>query len=177
MEAEEIKGVVPEVRIPGAMGINTYALYVSTRRLVFIQTSKGYHVMGGALFGAVGAMAGHMASESQKKTFRDQSMFQNIDLDSLLRSSKANKEMTLDGIVELRLKKGLGSHRITVFQMKKNKKKVTLDGFLVPPQDYLKYYKKQGQKGKQTVLQYANEAHSLLSTVLSSKLKSDYTGV
>jgi hypothetical protein len=173
MDSEEIRGVVPEVRIPGAMGINTFELYVSTKRLVFIQTSKGYQALGGAMFGAVGAAVSGLASEKGKTSNLGQQV-QNIDLDTLLKSKKGNKEFLLNDITQLRLKKGMGSHRISIFVMKKNKNKIIFDGFLVPPQDYLKYYKKEGLKTKQISLQYVKETESVLNTVLSDRINSNY---
>jgi hypothetical protein len=174
METEEIKGVIPEVRLPGAFGVNTFELYVSTKRLVFIQTSKGYQAVGGALGGAVGAVISQRAAEKNKKTTADLAPLQNVNLDELLKTNKGNKEFPLDGITELRLKKGMATNRLSIFGLKKNKSKLVLDGFLVPPQDYLKHYKSEGFKTKEISLQYVKEAESVMNSVLQDRIKSDY---
>lgn len=174
METEEIKGVIPEVRLPGAFGVNTYQMYVSTKRLVFIQTSKGYQAVGGALGGAVGAVISQRASEKSKKKASEYDLLQNVNLDELLKTNKGNKEFPLEGIIELRLKKGMASNRISIFGLKKNKNKLVLDGFLVPPQDYLKNYKSEGFKTKEISLQYVKEAETIMNSVLQDRIKSDY---
>jgi hypothetical protein len=171
---EKIIGVIPEVRVQGAFGINTYLIYVTTKRLVFIQSSKGYEMVGGMVFGVVGALASAGAAEKSKKKALKWASHQNVDLDALLKSEKGNKEFSLNEIKRIRIKRYNYVNKLMILTLKKNKPKIVLSGVLVPPQEYLKYYKRKGYKKNRIIYKYIKEVESVMNSVLPNKIKSDY---
>ena len=170
MQKEEIKGIIPEVRLPGAFGFNSNVLFVSTKRLVFIQLTRGYQILIGGL---VGAIFDTYRSKAGDKPITDPTILKKINLDALIRSKKSNKVIYLHGIKEIGIRRWLGAIKFSIFGFKKNKKKLLMDGFLIPPKNYFKRYKNAGFKPKEINRRYALEARNILVTVLFNRIKFD----
>ncbi|MCK5547799.1 MAG: hypothetical protein KAI64_02210, partial [Thermoplasmata archaeon] len=76
---EEITALIPEVGHRGKHGLDSYAIFITTKRLVFIQTKKGHNGLG-FIYGAIGsAIASAIESYFDKKKPKLK-LNQNIDL-------------------------------------------------------------------------------------------------
>ncbi|UCE36698.1 MAG: hypothetical protein JSW00_14455 [Thermoplasmata archaeon] len=170
MDEERKLGLIPQVRIPGALGVNIYAILITTRRLLFIRTSKGY---GFILGGAVGAAIGSYYGDKGTRPFTDPAILRDIDINTL-KEEKGNKDILIDNITKVKLKKGLAANKLSIYGLKKNKKKLLLEGYLVPPSGYTKGYKEEGLDSKEISLRYIQETESIFQTVLLDRIERNY---
>jgi hypothetical protein len=170
MTNDEITGVIPSVRMRGAFGINIYAMVLTKTRIAFIRTE--YEGYSGVVGLAAEAATKRNLRKLGSKIITDTNNIQDIDLNSLILSDKANKVLYLINVVEIRLIKGFGGYKMHIFGKKKNKKKLIIEGFIAPPEDYFKEKKKAGQKTKKIMEEYALESQNIIKYLLSDRITS-----
>ena len=156
MSDEEIREVIPRI----FDGYNNYSLIISSKRIAFIQTGSEYAILGGVVGGLVGGIIA-------KKYSKDEADFSNLNLDELISQKKNNKEIYINAITDIQLKKEIGSFRLIIYgYKKKNKVKKLLNWYIVPPENYIKEHKSLGLKQKDIFKKYVSECQEQIDRCL-----------
>jgi hypothetical protein len=80
----------------------------------------------------------------------------------------------LEKIYEIQMTKGFEGYKMRIFVKKKNKRKLSIEGFFAPSADYLKEKKKKGQKTKKIMEEYALESQKVIKYSLSDLITREF---
>ena len=165
MVKDKIIGFIPKVVIDD----ENYAIFVTTKRLVFILTGKARVLLGYLLGGALGAF---IARETAKDDFD----FSDFDLDAKLAEDKKNMVFMIKWITEVKLKREWGSfYPIKIYGLNAKDKVVKLiSGYFVLPKEMKRYYLQSGYKEKEILTHYARTNQDILVSALGDKVTVRY---
>lgn len=159
---EEITGVIPRIIVYGSFTTWDYAMFITSKRIALIQT--GYDYVWGWSF--------YLDLVNHYKTRKKREEIKDINLDTLLAEHIVNKEIPLEKLVEIKIRKNIfNRYRIEIFGMnKRNVKKKLFNGYYTLPDDQIRLLKGNKEELKSALNQYVLNCQMQIENIIGEKL-------
>ena len=166
MGAEPIIGYIPKFVMPANFGTGYFSIFITPKRVVFIRIGKDYSTGVFYLLGAVGFIIGKAFDYENSPAFR------NINLDSLLSENEDNREVLIDRITKIKMKKAFGGdYRLYIYGYGLHDvKKLLFEGLFEVPKEDLERNRRQGYKKQVILKHYVAECQKQIQRCLGDKL-------
>ncbi|UCG68657.1 MAG: hypothetical protein JSV09_12750 [Thermoplasmata archaeon] len=159
---EEIKGIIPRVVVYGSFATWNYAMFITSKRIALIQT--GYDYAWGWSFYL--DIVNHYRTREKRKDIKE------INLDTLLAEHIVNKEIPLEKLVEIKIRRDVfNRYRIEIFGLnKRNIKKKLFVGYFALPEHQIGLLKGNKEDLKSALYQYALNCQMQIEKIIGEKL-------
>jgi hypothetical protein len=164
MSEERILAIIPNVQYSGKRGVNHYIIYVTTRKLYFIQTKKGYDFVQPLFLGLY-------FEAKDKNRYDGLNQHELTDISSIVNHKNFVRSISLKRITEIRFIREIGIYRFIILgHNKKGKIQKLVNGFLIPPQQRIEKAKELGFKKRRIFDDYALEVEYAIESIFLDKV-------
>jgi hypothetical protein len=159
---EEIIGVIPRLIVNGSFATWDYVMFITTKRITIIQT--GFDDLSGGSY--------YLDIINYYKTAKKRENVKDTNLDTMLADHIVNKEIPMEKLVEIKIKKNFLNHyRIVIFGMnKRNAKKKLFSGYFALPEPQIRGLEGNKILLKQALDRYTKNCQDQFEHIFSNKL-------
>lgn len=161
-----IVGFIPKIVMPSNFGTGLFSIYITYKRMVFVEVGKDYSTEGLYLFGFAGYMIGKALDYENNPAMR------NINLDSLMAENENNREILVERITNIKMKKAFGGdYRLYVYGYGLHDvKKLLIEGVFQVPKEDMEMNRRRGYKKDAILKSYVSACQEQIRKCLGDKL-------